>query len=342
MANPPPPPAWPDRPQAVSTTHTVNTFGGFWIRFVAYFIDGFVLMVPIAIICAIFFVVLGVSWDEDDENKGAIVAGAFALVGIIIVISWLYEALMTSSERGATLGKMMLGLRIVRADGARLSFGRATARHFLKTMITPLVPFAIGYLLAAFTDRKRALHDIMADTLVIKRTAYFQGETTMSNVPTSGPAAPPPPPPVWDAHPAGSTAVAYGGFWIRLVAYIIDAILLSIASGIIGTIFGVNIFNPDPANYSGMSTGISILMGLLYFSLMESSERGATVGKMAMGLRVVTDKGERLSFPNAIGRYFAKIISAIILCIGFIMIGFTDRKRGLHDMIAGTLVIKNR
>ena len=91
-----------------------------------------------------------------------------------------------------------------------------------------------------------------------------------------------------------------------------------------------------------MSTGISILMGLLYFSLMESSERGATVGKMAMGLRVVTDKGERLSFPNAIGRYFAKIISAIILCIGFIMIGFTDRKRGLHDMIAGTLVIKNR
>ena len=191
MANPPPPPAWPDRPQAVSTIHTVNTFGGFWIRFVAYFIDGLVLMVPVAIICAIFFVVLGVTWDEDEENQGAIIAGVFALAGVLIVISWLYEALMTSSERGATLGKMAFGLRIVRADGARLSFGRATARHFLKTMITPLVPFGIGYLLAAFTDRKRALHDIMADTLVIKRTAYFQGETAMSNVPTSGPAAPP-------------------------------------------------------------------------------------------------------------------------------------------------------
>ena len=80
----------------------------------------------------------------------------------------------------------------------------------------------------------------------------------------------------------------------------------------------------------------------VYFALLESSERGATVGKMAMGLRVVTDQGERLSFLNATGRYFAKIISAIILCIGFIMIAFTDRKRGLHDMIAGTLVIKTR
>ena len=346
MANPPPPPAWPDRPQAVSATHTVNTFGGFWIRFVAYFIDGLVLMVPVSILCAILIVVVGVSWDEDEENQAVIIAGIFGVAAILIVISWLYEALMTSSERGATLGKMALGLRIVRADGARLSFGRATARHFLKTMITPLVPLGIGYLLAAFTDRKRALHDIMADTLVIKRTAYFQGETAMasvpnSGVPNSGPAAPPPPP-VWDVHPTGSAQVAYGGFWIRLVAYIIDAILLSIASGIVGSIFGVNIFNPDPENYSSASTGISILIGLLYFALLESSERGATVGKMAMGLRVVTDKGERLSFPNAIGRYFAKIVSAIILCIGFIMIGFTDRKRGLHDMIAGTLVIKTR
>ena len=69
---------------------------------------------------------------------------------------------------------------------------------------------------------------------------------------------------------------------------------------------------------------------------------GATLGKMAIGLRVVTSDGQRLSFANATGRYFAKILSAIILLIGFIMIAFTDRKRGLHDMIAGTLVIKVR
>jgi uncharacterized RDD family membrane protein YckC len=66
------------------------------------------------------------------------------------------------------------------------------------------------------------------------------------------------------------------------------------------------------------------------------------VGKMAMGLRVVTSDGQRLSFMNATGRYFAKFISTLIFCIGFIMIAFTDRKRGLHDIIAGTLVIKTR
>jgi uncharacterized RDD family membrane protein YckC len=63
---------------------------------------------------------------------------------------------------------------------------------------------------------------------------------------------------------------------------------------------------------------------------------------MALGLRVVTDQGQRLTFLNATGRYFAKFISALILGIGFLMVAFTDRKRGLHDMIAGTLVIKTR
>lgn len=162
----------------------------------------------------------------------------------------------------------------------------------------------------------------------------------MASVPNSGPAAPPPP--VWDAHPAGAAQVAYGGFWIRLIAYIIDAILLSLAMGVVGAVMGVNVFDPNIETYNPSTNLISLVIAWLYFALLESSERGATVGKMAMGLRVVTDKGERLSFLNATGRYFAKIISAIILCIGFIMIAFTDRKRGLHDMIAGTLVTKNR
>ncbi len=61
---------------------------------------------------------------------------------------------------------------------------------------------------------------------------------------------------------------------------------------------------------------------------------------MAVGLRVVTAQGERLSFLRATARFFAECASAFILFIGFIMVAFTDRKRGLHDMIAGTLVIK--
>lgn len=162
----------------------------------------------------------------------------------------------------------------------------------------------------------------------------------MASVPNSGSAAPPPP--VWDARPVGPDHVAYGGFWIRVVAYIIDAILLTIVCGIADRLLGIDIFASDWKHYDPLANLISLAIGWLYFALLESSERGATVGKMVMGLRVVTSDGRRLSFMNATGRYFAKILSAIILCIGFIMVAFTDKKRGLHDIIAGTLVIKTR
>jgi uncharacterized RDD family membrane protein YckC len=145
--------------------------GGFWIRFVAYMIDGLVMSVPAAIFVGIFaaFVILtGESMDHEEGLPILLVVALVLLVAAMIVVNWLYEALMTSSPRGATLGKMAFGLRIVRFDGTRLSFGRATARHFAKYMVTPMVPLAIGYIMAAFTSRKRALHDILADTLVIK------------------------------------------------------------------------------------------------------------------------------------------------------------------------------
>ncbi len=79
----------------------------------------------------------------------------------------------------------------------------------------------------------------------------------------------------------------------------------------------------------------------LYESLMESSSYQATLGKMIFGMKVTDLYGNRISFGRATGRHFAKIISAVILFVGFIMVGFTDRKQGLHDMIAGTLVLKN-
>ena len=162
----------------------------------------------------------------------------------------------------------------------------------------------------------------------------------MASVPNSGSAAPPPP--VWDARPAGPDHVAYGGFWIRVVAYLIDGILLTIVYGVVSRLLGIDLFESDWKHYDPIANLVSLAIGWLYFALLESSERGATVGKMAMGLRVVTSDGQRLSFLNATGRYFAKILSVLILFIGLIMVAFTDKKRGLHDMIAGTLVIKTR
>ncbi len=75
---------------------------------------------------------------------------------------------------------------------------------------------------------------------------------------------------------------------------------------------------------------------------MESSEKQATLGKMAVGIKVIDMHGKRISFLHATGRNFAKIISVAICMIGYLMIIFTEKKQGLHDMIAGTLVVRNR
>jgi uncharacterized RDD family membrane protein YckC len=78
----------------------------------------------------------------------------------------------------------------------------------------------------------------------------------------------------------------------------------------------------------------------IYEAWMTSSDRQATVGKMAVGLKVTDLNGQRISFARATGRHFAKILSAMVLFIGYIMAAFTERKQGLHDILAGTLVVK--
>lgn len=143
----------------------------------------------------------------------------------------------------------------------------------------------------------------------------------------------------------------FGGFWVRFVAYIIDVILLYIVQIVVAIAFGVSATagfgtgetNADPLSGTNLAvTAIVLIINIAYFVAMESSAKQGTVGKIAMGLVVTDLNGERISALRALGRYFAKFISAIILLIGFIMVGFTQRKQGLHDMIAGTLVYKAR
>ena len=124
------------------------------------------------------------------------------------------------------------------------------------------------------------------------------------------------------------------------MAYIIDAILVDIVLGLLSAITGLRLIAFRAEHFDLLPSLVPLVVFWFYFALMESSERGATIGKMVVGLRVVTEQGQRLSFANATGRYFAKFISTLILGIGFIMIAFTERKRGLHDMIASTLVVK--
>jgi uncharacterized RDD family membrane protein YckC len=129
--------------------------------------------------------------------------------------------------------------------------------------------------------------------------------------------------------------LSYAGFWIRFGAYIVDAILLWIVQvGMAYAFFGG--YNMMVPNYA--LTGLSIVIGIGYFVAMESSTRQATLGKMAVGVKVGDANGNQISFGNAFGRYLGKIVSALILLIGFMMAGWDDKKQALHDKMAGTYV----
>lgn len=163
----------------------------------------------------------------------------------------------------------------------------------------------------------------------------------------------------------------YAGFWRRFVAYIIDQILIGAVNFAIllplYLIFGLGIFAFE--NFEGFEKfsnvnstvqyedeytaafviaiifialivgGISIIIQWLYYALMESSSKQATLGKMALGIKVTDMNGNRISFGRATGRFFGKIISGLILNIGYIMAAFTQKKQALHDLMANCLVI---
>lgn len=136
----------------------------------------------------------------------------------------------------------------------------------------------------------------------------------------------------------------YAGFWIRVVAYIIDAFILSTAMILIGTIWSLG--SDDSAEdliatvaQSGVVVFISFFLNWFYYAILESSEYQATLGKKLLGLQVTDEFGGRISFGRATGRYFSKLISSLILGIGYVMAAFTDRKQALHDKLASTLVI---
>lgn len=143
------------------------------------------------------------------------------------------------------------------------------------------------------------------------------------------------------ALPAGAAIDA--GFWRRCAAYLIDGCLIGLVCCAIQWV-ALQLL----ATSEGMSSMVAgafamyaflVVINWLYFALQESSAAQATVGKRAMGIKVTDDYGRRIGFGRASGRFFGKIISALIFNIGFMLAGWTARKQALHDMLAGSLVV---
>jgi len=156
-------------------------YAGFWLRFVAYVLDAVILgafSLPIffglAMMMGLGAALSSLPRRGDPFENGfppvfALFLGAFVLV--VFVGGWMYHALLESSEWRVTAGKRIVGIVVTDLDGARISFARATGRYFAK-FITGMIPLGIGYIIAGFTEKRQAIHDMIVGTLVL-RTPQF-------------------------------------------------------------------------------------------------------------------------------------------------------------------------
>jgi uncharacterized RDD family membrane protein YckC len=159
---------------------------------------------------------------------------------------------------------------------------------------------------------------------------------------------PPMPPPTGFARAdhrvfqAQQAPVMYAGFWIRVVAYLVDSFLLWLFSFIVTLMIGLGAGAGGSDVFGGIAMLGLFLVSLLYFPIFNASVWQATPGKRLLGIHLMRVDGQDVSFLRSLGRYFAQILSALFFMIGYIMVGLTREKTGLHDLIAGTRVVHGR
>jgi uncharacterized RDD family membrane protein YckC len=167
-------------------TEQKQKYAGFWIRFVAYLLDGFIIGVPAAIlIFAVLFYMVGSTvgfealYDPaflDSSNVEAELTEQEAVTFLIayllsilfsLILTVIYFAGMHASKWQATIGKKVLGLAVTDLKGNRISFWRGLGRFIVMTFLSSI--FMVGYIIAAFTEKKQSLHDLIAGTYVIRK-----------------------------------------------------------------------------------------------------------------------------------------------------------------------------
>ena len=155
-----------------------------------------------------------------------------------------------------------------------------------------------------------------------------------------------------DDYQAATGEVVYAGFWKRLAALMIDAVVVTIAYYVVVVVamiaFGIGMagmIKADSATPGSIAALLAVvyltypIISGLYYVGLESSSAQATLGKMAVGIKVTDDDGRRMSRGRALGRWASHLLCYLTVYIGYVMAGFTARKRGLHDMVASTLVV---
>jgi uncharacterized RDD family membrane protein YckC len=162
---------------AGATLVVPSPYAGFWLRLLAYLIDHILLGVVLGVAVMLAIAAVGVNYFRGmieglraggDEYVFAVVSDIFVALLFALAVSWIYHAWMESSEYQGTLGKMALGLIVTDMNDRRVTFGRASGRFFAR-IISNLIPLEIGYIMAGFTEKKQALHDMIASCLVLRK-----------------------------------------------------------------------------------------------------------------------------------------------------------------------------
>lgn len=291
---------WPERSPA-----------GFWIRAAEVTVDSLILQavfLPFQLLVVYPMLLAGGMTRGPDPARVVAVNTAYALVAMIV--SAVYAVWM-HGRWGQTLGKMATGVKVVKANGEPIGYGRALARWLALSL--DLLTFGIGYLMAGLRSDKRALHDLVAGTRVIKvRRPWLEGK------------------------PAG--------FWMRFAALSVDGQVLGFPLAVAGILAAVAI--PLAAARGRTTAGIALFLAFVLFllafmviySIWMHGKWGQTLGKMALGMKVVRMDGSPLGYGGAFLRWLGSVLSGLILMIGYIMAGFRSDKRALHDLIAGSRV----
>ena len=133
--------------------------------------------------------------------------------------------------------------------------------------------------------------------------------------------------------------MSYAGFWLRFLASLIDGIVFGLICSVVSAFF-IGFSSSSGLSEETITSYVSLILPWLYYAIEESSERQATIGKRAMGIKVTNLSGNRVTFIKASVRYFATYLSVLSFFIGFLMAAFTKRKQALHDLIPKTLVVK--
>ncbi len=148
-------------------------------------------------------------------------------------------------------------------------------------------------------------------------------------VPQSAPSQTPPVPPEQPAWPAQGPSGPRASFGRRFVAYLIDVILIGIVGGVLVAIFGTEI-----------GYGIDLLLGIAYFGYLEGGPKGQTLGKMALGIRVIDfSSGGPIGYGRGVVRYLGRIVSGIVCLLGYLWMLWDKEKQTWHDKIATTVVV---